>query len=438
MERRGGPRRDRPGSPVPREQGEPRSPPPAGGLPPAISDAIRAYIEKKTGKEWGDPTLFERLSRAIVAQKSQYWKRGQKKISYRKGYQALGYLVYQFPVYYAQAVYLMHELEERGLLFPSMRILDAGTGPGTVPLAIAGFLEQKKSFTAEVFSIERSEEFIEAFGFLAERALPHARFVSLHDPLRGDIQSLGPGDIPPSLDLVVFQNVLNEIPSKDPAEKGELVRKFAGRLSERGSILIAEPADLDNSRELRRVASLASGEGLFIHAPCRFLWGQACPGENCWSFVEKPPIRPPPFMQDLARGKEWYRFQNVDIKYSYSILRKIPPPGVAGTPLSAKKYVRLSTLARHVDRRVRVAATVASGDLGDPAMHVFFVCDGSPGAPAYAVLPRYHVNEKNRWLLSASYGDLAEFSSVLVRFNPRYRAYNLLVTRESTARPFPA
>jgi len=48
------------------------------------------------------------------------------------------------------------------------------------------------------------------------------------------------------------------------------------------------------------------------------------------------------------------------------------------------------------------------------------------------------VNEKNRWLLSASYGDLAEFSSVLVRFNPRYRAYNLLVTRESTARPFPA
>jgi len=234
-----------------------------------------------------------------------------------------------------------------------------------VPLAIAGFLEEKKSFTAEVFSIERSEEFIEAFGFLAERALPHARFVSLHDPLRGDIQSLGPGDIPPSLDLVVFQNVLNEIPSKDPAEKGELVRKFAGRLSERGSILIAEPADLDNSRELRRVASLASGEGLFIHAPCRFLWGQACPGENCWSFVEKPPIRPPPFMQDLARGKEWYRFQNVDIKYSYSILRKIPPPGVAGTPLSAKKYVRLSTLARHVDRRVRVAATVASGDLGD-------------------------------------------------------------------------
>jgi len=428
---------DRSGGRVQRERGESRSPPLVEGLPSAVSDAIRAYIEKKTGKAWGDSILFERLSRAIVAQKSQYWKRGEKKISYKKGYQALGYLVYQFPVYYAQAIYLLHDLEERGLLFPSMRILDVGTGPGTVPLAIAGFLEERGSFTAEIFSVERSEEFIEAFRFLVERVLPDARFVSIHDPIQKDILSLGLEDIPPSLDLIVFQNVLNEIPSKDPAEKGELVRKFAENLSERGSILIVEPADLDNSRELRRIVSHASGDGLFIHSPCRFLWGQACPGENCWSFVEKPPIRPPPFMQDLARGEEWYRFQNVDIKYSYSLLRKVPPPGIAGVPLSAKRYVRLSTLSRHVGRRVRVAATVASGDLGDSETHVFFVCDGSPGAPVYAVLPRYHVNEKNRWLLSSSYGDLAEFSSVLVRFNPRYRAYNLLVTRESMARPFP-
>jgi len=154
MERRGDLRghMDRSGGRVQRERGESRSPPLVEGLPSAVSDAIRAYIEKKTGKAWGDSILFERLSRAIVAQKSQYWKRGEKKISYKKGYQALGYLVYQFPVYYAQAIYLLHDLEERGLLFPSMRILDVGTGPGTVPLAIAGFLEERGSFTAEIFS----------------------------------------------------------------------------------------------------------------------------------------------------------------------------------------------------------------------------------------------------------------------------------------------
>lgn len=409
-----------------------------GEIPSALSDAIRAYIERKTGKPWGDPTVLERLMRAIVAQKSAYWKKGQKKVSYRKGYQVLGYLVYHFPVYYAQGMYLMEDLARRGLVFPSMRILDAGTGPGTLPLAIADFMESREGLSAEVFSIEQSEEFIEAYTFLAEQTASEKSSVCLHRPLQKDIRFLDPDDIPPSLDLIIFQNVLNEIPSQNPAEKGELVRKFAPKLSERGCILLVEPADLDNSQELRRVASSASGKDLFIHAPCRFLWGQACRGERCWSFETRPPIRPPPFMQDLARGREGFRFRNVDIKYSYSLLRKIPPPRVPGIPLSAKHYVRLSTLGRHVDRRIRVAATIASGDLGDSVTHVFFVCDGSPGAPAYAVLPRYHVSDKNRWLLSAPYGDIAEFSPVLVRYNPRYRAYNLLVTRTSMVRPFTA
>jgi SAM-dependent methyltransferase len=407
-------------------------------IPPVISDAIRAYIERKTGKPWGDPTVTGRLSRAIVAQKSSYWKKDQKKVSYSKGYQVLGYLAYHFPVYYAQAIYLMYDLARRGLVFPSMRILDAGTGPGTVPLAIATFMEGQKGLTADVFSIEQSEEFVEAYTFLAVQTAPRRTSVCLHRPIKKDIRSLEPDDIPPSLDLIIFQNVLCEIPSPDPAEKGNLVRKFATRLSERGCILLVEPADLDHSQELRRITSSASGKDLFIHAPCRFLWGQACGGERCWSFVTKPPIRPPPFMQDLARGREGYRFQNVDIKYSYSLLRKVPPPRIPGIPLPARRYVRLSTLERHLDRRVRVAATIVSGDLGDSQNHIYYVCDGSSGAPAYAVLPRYHVSEKNRWLLSAPYGDIAEFSSVLVRFNPRYQAYNLLVTRGSTVRSFPA
>jgi len=408
---------------------------PLGELPPAVSDAIVSYIEKKTGKTWGDPLLIERLSRAIVAQKSRYWKSGQPVISYRKGYDALGYLVYHFPVYYVQSLHLMHELRKTGLLFPTMRVLDAGTGPGTVPLAMARFLLDEGAGIAEIFSIEKSEEFIEAFTFLSDRLVPDTDSVLVHRPLQGDVQSLEPGDIPPDLDLIVFQNILSEIPLADPAEKGAIVRKFATRLTERGSLLLVEPADLVHSQELRRIASSASGQDLFVHAPCRYLWGTPCRGERCWSFVKRPEIRPPPFMQDLARGKEGYRFLNVDIKFSYAILRKVPPERRPGIPLSPRRYVRLSTLGRHVDRRIRVCATVISGDLGDRKNHVYLICDGSPGLPVYAVLPRYHVSEKNRWLLSAEYGEIAEFSQVLARFNRKYQAYNLLVTRDSTVRP---
>ncbi|MDI9632999.1 MAG: hypothetical protein QFX32_02955 [Methanolinea sp.] len=437
MERRGERRKEnRPERPPRRTAESSRSAAPVEGLPPAVSGAIVEYIEKKTGKKWGDESLFERLSRAIVAQKSEYWKAGRKRVSYGKGYQVLGYLAYHFPVYYAQGIYLMHELEERGLVFPSMRVLDVGAGPGTVALAIAEYAGRRGDFTAEIFPVEKSEEFIEAYSFLAGRLSPPGGPVTLREPLKADILSIGRGDLPRDLDLVVFQNVLNEITTLTPSEKGKLVADFAAALSGRGSVLVVEPADLDNSLSLRAVARSAAGFGLFIHAPCRFLWGQACTSDRCWSFVQKPPIRPPPFMQDLAEGKEGYRFLNVDIKYSFALLRKDPPPPTLGIPLTARKYVRLAALARHVNRRVRVAATVVSGDIGDRENHVFAVCDGSSGIPVYAILPRYHVSERNRWLLSARYGEIAEFSSVLVRFNPKYAAYNLLVTRESNARPF--
>jgi len=411
---------------------------PFDGLPPGIIRKIETYIEKKTGKGWTDPVVLERLSRAIVAQKSTYWRERKGEISYRKGYHVLGYLAYHFPVYYVQALHLMADLERRGLLFSPMRILDVGTGPGTVPLAIADYLSRTGERSAEVFSIERSAEFVEAYRFLSGGFSRPGEPVILHPPLEADIRTLESEDLPPSLDLIIFQNVLNELPTPSPEGKGALVRKYAGALSGRGSVLLVEPADRDNALALRRVAASAAGEGLFIHSPCHFLWGTPCTSERCWSFVEADPILPPPFMQALAGKKEGYRFLNVDIKYSYALLRRIPPEKVPGTPLSARRNVRLSSLSRHVNRRIRTAATIASGDLGDSKTHVFFLCDGTGGVPAYAVLPSYHRTSENEWLLSAPYGSVAEFSGVLVRFNRRYQAYNLLVTRASTVTPLGA
>jgi len=43
-------------------------------LPPALEQGIEQYITKKTGKNWHDPAILERLRRAIVAQKDDYWK----------------------------------------------------------------------------------------------------------------------------------------------------------------------------------------------------------------------------------------------------------------------------------------------------------------------------------------------------------------------------
>ncbi len=406
-------------------------------LPLEIENGIRQYIHAKTGKAWDDPSVLQKIRQAIISQKDEYWREGKKKrVVYRKGYAVLGYLAYQAPVFFIQAEHLMYGLALAGLLKRSMRVLDLGCGPGVVPLAINDFLRRIGGCSADIYAIEQSEEFIEAYRFLAERTLAGGDAVTLHPPLKGDIGTVPLHDIPTSLDLIVFQNTLNEMTALTPEERGKLVQRYAKALSSDGSILIVEPADMVNSMELRRVVHHAAASGLFLHAPCRSLWNIPCIPQRCWSFVEKPPIHATELMETLASGDEGYRYRNTDIKYSYALLRKAPPLQVHGLPLSPRNYARLSTLSRHLNRRINVAGVVLSGNLGDHRTFVFKICDGTTGQPVYAILPSYHISGKNNALLSISYGSIAEFTSVLVRFNQKHHAYNLLVTRESQVKEY--
>ena len=68
----------------------------------------------KTGKDWSDPVILERLRRAIVAQKDDYWKPTNKRsLQYTKGYSVFGYLAYHFPVYFMQTRHLLASSPER-------------------------------------------------------------------------------------------------------------------------------------------------------------------------------------------------------------------------------------------------------------------------------------------------------------------------------------
>lgn len=406
-------------------------------LPGPVEAAIHQYIEAKTGKQWNDPAVLQKIRRAVVSQKDEYWREGEKKqVIYRKGYHVLGYLAYHAPVYFIQVEHLMHDLASSGLLKQSIRVLDLGSGPGVVPLAIADFLGRIGNCSADIYAVEQSEEFIEAYHFLSGVLNLTTGPVILRPPIRADLHHLPLHGLPPSLDLIIMQNVLNEMTGLSASEKGGLVRGFAGALSDDGCILLVEPADKVNSIDLRKVAHHASGHGLFIHAPCRFLWNTPCIPDRCWSFVEKTPIMPTELMEALASGEEGYRYQNTDIKYSFVLLRKNPPPPVPCLPLSPRYYARLSTLDRHLNRRINVAAVVMSGNIGDDKTFVYRICDGTTKQPVYAILPAYHLSGRNRELLAMPYGSIAEFISVLVRFNSRYRAYNLLISRESGARAF--
>jgi SAM-dependent methyltransferase len=407
-------------------------------VPAPLQRLIESYIEKKTGKPWDDPAVLERIRAAIVAQKSAYWREGaQREIRYRTGYSVLAYLSYQMPVFFAQFQHLLLLLARDGLLKEPMTILDVGSGPGVVPLALIDFFRRWGKGAATLHALESSEEHLEAYRFLVPAYAKEVPGVQIEPPIRVDLATFPVEDLPTPFDLVVFSNVLNEIPSATTGERAAILRRYAGCLAGDGTLVLTEPADLANSTLLRKVALAASegGDPLTLYAPCTFLWGQRCSLDRCWSFVDFGTIHPPALMQALSQGQEGYRFLNTDVKASYALFRKDKRTRCLHRVERGTRALPLSHLPRHIGKVVNVVAGVMSGDIGDHAYRVVLVCDGTSVKPVYAILPRY-LQTGRQALTEAQYGDVLAFDQVLVRHNRSHDAFNLLVTARSRVRPF--
>jgi len=405
-------------------------------IPATLECAIEQYITKKIGKNWDDPIILERFRRAIVAQKSDYWKpTHQRSLQYTKGYHVLGYLAYHFPVYFMQTEHLLAMLACDGLLKKDMTVLDVGTGPGVVPLAIADLYSRLDTARAIIHSVERSEEHIEAFTFLVQSVTGRSDRVVINPPVKADITALTEKMLPESIDLAIFSNVTNELTNISLEARAVLIMSFTERLAPDGTILIVEPAEEITSTGLRMLSLALKKKGLSIYSPCSFIHNTNCTPDRCWSFVTAPSIKPTHLMETLAACKEPFRYTNTDIKYSYVILKNDGKTRETFRVPAGSRGLRLSRIHLHVGKRVNFIAAKMSENLGDPKTHMFRLCDGSAEKPVYAVLPAFHITASNDTILSAQYGSILELENVLVRHNPAHDAYNVLVSRNSRVAP---
>lgn len=401
-------------------------------LPPELETAIEQYISRKTDKELTDPVMLDRLRKAIVFQKFDYWKpTHQRALQYTKAYSVLGYLAYHFPVYFIQAEHLLAMLARDGLLKEKMTILDAGTGPGVVPLAIADFWSRLETATATVYSIERSEEHIEAFMYLRDQCTKKGERASIKPPIKADLLNLDPAKIPQQIDLMIFSNVLNELSNLSLDQRADMVMKFAGRLAPDGSILMVEPAEETSSTSLRLLSLALKKRGLTIHSPCSFIWNTNCTPDRCWSFTTNRNIQPTRMMGKLSECDEPFRYINIDIKYSYVVLRKDEKTRCSYRVPAKSRVLRLSQVHRHVEKRVNFIAAKMSENLGDGKNLMYRLCDGTADKLVFGVIPVYHVTPENELLKTAPYGTILKLEGVLVRFNKAHNAYNLLVSRNT-------
>ncbi len=402
-------------------------------IPDRLQGLIESYIARKTGKNWNDPVVLDRIRAAIRAQKGEYWAQaGGRPISYGAGYRVLAYLAYQAPVVFVQFEHILHEMAADGILRDRMRVLDIGSGPGTVPLALIHTWTRLSPGEVRITALERETENLEAFRSIVPPFASLAPSVRIDEPVQEDLMTVDPRDLPSDMDLIVFGNVLNELRKVPPGTKAGLIGKISGNLAGDGTVVIMEPADLENSLALRKLAMEMTGRGMTLYAPCTHLWSTPCRPDRCWTFRDGPAVPPTRLMNLLASSEDGYRYRNTDIKFSYALLRKDHRTREEYRIPRSMKALRLSKLQGHLKHRVNVVVAKMSGDLGGRGNHVYKVCDGTPQKPVFAVVPD-HYAAQGRALLEASYGQILFLGNIVVRSNAAHDAFNLFVDRFSKA-----
>jgi len=406
------------------------------GLPLDVEKLVSSYIERTCGKNWNTGDTARLIRENIVSQKDEYWK-GDGGSGYPK-IRIVSYLLYHFPVYFCQYQFLLLELFKGGLLFNKMKIIDAGSGPGTITLSTIDFFRKLQDvysgdnmdvkLSIRIESIEKEPENIICYKELCGNYLSGGDTnIIFGEPVRSPAES---APVPHDTDLIVFSNVLAEL-KFTPSERANVVERIASGSSD-PTLIIIEPADLDNSKALRVTQQALARRGFNVYSPCSFIWGKTCSGDNCWSFNEPGNIKAPGFMKKIADSIEPYRYINTDMKFSSVILKK---GGTSKHNYRAKgKFMALSNLKKHIEKHINAAASVMSGNLGNEKTYVFKICDGTALEPCYAIMPAYHMSENNRELLEAGYGDIVEIFGVLVRENREQSSFNLLVTRNTIVR----
>ncbi|MCA1917571.1 class I SAM-dependent methyltransferase [Methanospirillum hungatei] len=391
-------------------------------IPSRLERLIEKYIENKTGKPVDTPATIERIRQSVLAQKAGYWSKTPH-AKYGRGYDVFAYLSYQAPGYIIQFHYIIQRLDKSGLLPEDLKVLDLGTGPGVVPLALTWFMKERKKGTLTIDAIEQSEEFIEAFKFLVPEFASESLIKT--DLLQhADIRSWQPKNSG-TYTMITCQNVLAELPGESSREKADLLIKYCSSLTDDGILILVEPAELRHSTELRILQKNLERSGLFLLGPCRYIHPGPCEPDTCWSFAELSELKPPRLMELLSEGQDGYRFLNTDIKFSYSILTKKPLAPVCPNSF-IQGTIPLGELEDYLGETVTIAGAKMSMDIGNREFAIFLICDGSGGAKVYLIIPRSLKNQEITSVKKAEYGDILKISEVRVRWNPKKGSYNLV------------
>ncbi len=271
------------------------------------------------------------------------------------------YLLFYWPVSYAQARATLSELPQR-----PRSMLDLGSGPG--PLAFAAM----DAGAGEAIAADRSRPALD---------LARALAIEAGEGL-GTREWVPEKPIPDgTFDLITMGHVINELYQGDIARRAALVEKVLEKVKPGGSLLIIEPALRETSRALLQLRDRLVEQGYIVRAPCLFRGN--CPAllkETDWCHAERQ-WRMPELTQAIARTATLHK---ESLKVSYLMLAPKaeawaePPDGtifrIVSEPLEGKRRTRvmgcgptgrvgLAMQDKHSNEKTRLFGNAVRGDV---------------------------------------------------------------------------
>ncbi|WP_255169700.1 small ribosomal subunit Rsm22 family protein [Natrononativus amylolyticus] len=420
---------------------------PVEALPDRYANRLEELLADRYGPSWYEDASGDLLRSAIRRFKTRYFD--GRAVEYDADV-AAGYAIYHLPAYFAAVQYALEDLAERGLLGRRLRVLDVGAGVGGPALGLFEYLPEDALVEYHAVEPGAGADVLEAL--LGEagpnvHATVHRTTAEAFDP-----HSVGRGDASEGFDLVLACNVLSEL-----ADPEAVLERYLGALAADGTVLAMAPADKQTSIQLRELERALEGRSIpaspdeeaerdarsvTVYGPTVRLWPGETPTDRGWSFDVRPDLAVPSFQRRLDGAAthddhEPGEFVNVDVQFSYSLLR-LDGARYVDLELDSGRWAKMAEMEAHVTNRVDLVAAKLSHSLSgdgasvDPAPDrnpLFKISDGSERVDQYAVCTRE--TALNRPLLEADYGAVLGFEQALVLWNDDEGAYNLIVDEET-------
>ncbi|NLO83782.1 MAG: class I SAM-dependent methyltransferase [Clostridiales bacterium] len=296
----------------------------------------------------------------------------------------LSYLMYYLPVNVFKVWKPLVDLQVKDKLKWKMRILDIGTGPGSVAVGIMEYYRMMAeafpylNFVLSFVLLDGQREFLTIAKRLINSLtayMPPNLFVSIEESICRTLDS--PEDISVSgeFDLITMSNFLTINEMRNSQNAVAIVSALKDSLKKDGSVIIIENGIKNNCLSFKTIRNDLVNQGVYnVYSPCNGIW-QPKKEYSCTCFNMVRCFWEIPLIYKFLRDHGLKKGGRYDVPFNYAILRKDGKTKYRAEG-NNRFYVQLKDLREYIDRTVNVKAIIRTViDRGDKIS--VSLCDGS-------------------------------------------------------------